>query len=65
MKVERFIREYANYQKKSINSNDLMKRDIKESALNRIDNVLKAKERGLITVNETMQIITNSLQVIK
>lgn len=61
MKVERFIKEYANYKKKSINSNELMKQEYKEKALNRIDNMLKAKERGLITVDETISSIVNIL----
>ena len=61
MKVERFIKEYANYQKKSINSNELMKQEYKQKALNRMDNILKAKERGIITVDETILSIVNIL----
>ena len=61
MKVERFIKEYANYQKESIKSYELMKEEIKEKALNRIDNILKAKEREMITVDETILLIANIL----
>jgi hypothetical protein len=61
MKVERFIKEYANYQKETIKGYDLMKEEIKEKALNRIDTILKAKERGMITVDETIKSIANIL----
>lgn len=61
MKIERFIKEYANYQKKSISNNELMKPDVKQKALNRISNTLKAKERGIITVDETILSIANIL----
>ena len=61
MKVERFIKEYANYKKKSINSNELMKEEYKQKALARIDYILKAKERGIITVDETMLSMINAL----
>jgi len=61
MKVERFIKEYANYKKKSINSNELIKEEYKQKALTRIDNILKAKGRGLITVDETILLIVNTL----
>ena len=61
MKVERFIKEYANYKKESIKNYELMKEEIKGKALNEIDNVLKAKERGMITVDETILSIANIL----
>ena len=61
MKVERFIKEYANYKKKSIDSNELMKEEYKQKALTRIDNTLKAKERGMITVDEAMLSMINAL----
>ena len=57
--MERFIKDYANYQKETIGTNELIQEDIKTEALNKIDNVLKARERGLITVNETMDVISN------
>ena len=57
--MKRFITEYAKYQKESITTNELMKEDIKQEALNKIDNIVKAAERGLITVDETMSVIAN------
>lgn len=59
MKVERFITEYVKYQKELINNNDLIKTDIKEIALTEIDRMVKYRERGLVTVNETMSAIAN------
>lgn len=57
--MERFIKEYANYQKKQIESNPLMKEEVKTEALKRIKHTLKVKEKGLITVDETIQSILN------
>lgn len=63
MKIERFIKEYANFQKQSINNCELMKEDIKEKALKGIDNIVKARERGFVTINETMSTIANIFNV--
>ena len=59
MKVERFIKEYANSKKKSFIENDLMKEDIKQKALIKIDTILKERERGRITIDETLLSIIN------
>ena len=59
--MKRFIKEYANYQKETISSYELMREDIKVKALNRIDNILKASEKGLITIDESMKSIANVL----
>ena len=55
--MERFIKEYANYQKKYMSNNELMLDKIKDRAIKKIDRALQARERGLITVNETMKLI--------
>jgi len=55
--MERFIKEYANYKKKSYQRNTLLQQEYKDEALNRIDKALKSKERGLITVDEAIRII--------
>lgn len=55
--MERFIKEYANYQKKYMSNNELMLDKIKDKAIKKIDRALQARERGLITVNETMKLI--------
>ena len=59
MKVERFIKEYANFKKEEIRNNELINKENKEKAFFKIDNVLKLKEKGMITVNEAIKMITN------
>ena len=60
MKVERFIKEYANFKKKEIENNEFINEENKEKAFFEINNVLKFKEKGMITVDEAIKIITNS-----
>lgn len=57
MKVERFITEYANSRKRDIIANDLMRENIKADAIVKIDGAVRARERGLITVDETIRLI--------
>lgn len=59
--MERFIKEYANYQKKQIENNILMQEEKKMEALKSIEKAVNAREKGLITVDETMHIIANCL----
>ena len=59
MKVERFIKEYANFKKEEIRNNELINKENKEKAFFKIDNVLKLKEKGMITVDEAIKMITN------
>jgi len=56
--MERFITEYAKYKKNYYRNNNLMKNEYKDESIDKIDKVLKLRERGLITINETMKIIT-------
>lgn len=60
MKVERFIKEYANFKKKEIKNSEFINEENKEKAFFEINNVLKFKEKGMITVYEAIKIITNS-----
>lgn len=55
----RFVKEYANFQKKSISGNEQMKSDLKDKALFTIDKALSLAERNMITVNEAMRILNN------
>ena len=57
MKVERFITEYANSRKRNIIANDLMKENFKADAIAKIDGAVRARERGIITVDETIRLI--------
>ena len=57
MKVERFITEYANSRKRNIIANDLMRENFKTDAIAKIDGAVRARERGFITVDETIRLI--------
>lgn len=57
MKAERFITEYANSCKRNILENNLMKESFKTEAITKIDKAVKARERGLITPDETIELI--------
>lgn len=57
MKVERFITEYANSRKRNIIANDLMKENFKADAIAKIDGAVRARERGIITVDEIIRLI--------
>lgn len=62
VKIPRFMKEYANYQKQSISNCELMKQEIKEKVFTKIDNALRATERGLITIDEGMKSIMNCFE---
>ena len=57
--MERFIKEYANYQKRTIKNNKLMKGEIKEKAYINIASALNLRKRELITIDETITCIMN------
>lgn len=57
--MERFLKEYAIYQKSTFVDNELMIPEIKKRAVDTIDRALKARERGFITVDETIRMILN------
>ncbi len=59
--MKRFIKEYSNYAKKEILNNDLHNAIIKDIAVMRINKTLAVYDRGLITVKECMDCITNAL----
>lgn len=59
LKIPRFMREYANYEIKCYQSNKLMRPEAKEIYINAISGAVKDYQKGLITVEETMRIITN------
>lgn len=56
-KIPRFVTEYANYQKKFAQT--LPNKEHMEKAIKVIENTVKILERGLITVDETMNAITH------
>ncbi len=60
--MEKFIKEYANYQKKSISNRALMKEEYKEKAYIKINNALSLRGRGLITVDEAIRCILDCFE---
>lgn len=57
--MERFLKEYARYQKSTFKDNELMIPEIKKRAIDTIDRALKAREKELITANEAIEMILN------
>lgn len=60
-KIPRYMKEYANAQRKSYADNDLMQKKYKDAAMEIIERVLKNTERGLITINEGMKMLCDPL----
>ena len=54
-KIPRYMKEYANAQRKSYVDNELMQKKYKDTAVEIIERILKNTEYGLITVNEGMK----------
>lgn len=59
--IPRYMKEYANAQRKSYANNELMQKKYRDAAVEIIDKVLKNTERGLITINEGMKLLCNPL----
>lgn len=57
--MERFITEYANYQKEAIINNKLMKNEYKEYGLSRILTILDRIENGSIGITSAMNLMSN------
>ena len=62
MKVERFLKEYANYKTKSIKDNNEIFIDDKKMALIQINKVLFLREKGMLTVEESIKGIMNVIK---
>ena len=50
--IPRYMKEYANAQRKSYVDNELMQKKYKDMALETIERILKNTEHGLITIND-------------
>ena len=53
--MERFVKEYASYLKKEIKSNDLMQEKYKIEKLEKIEKILRMRNRNLISANEAIK----------
>lgn len=59
--IPRYMKEYANAQRKSYTNNELMQKKYKDAAVQIIECILNNVERGLITINEGMKMLCNPL----
>lgn len=59
--IPRYMKEYANAQRKSYENNELMQEKYKDTAVEIIERILENTERGLITINEGMKALCNPL----
>lgn len=62
MKVERFLKEYASYKIKSINDDDEIFIEDKSMALIQINKVLFLREKGVLTIEESIKGIMNVIK---
>lgn len=61
IKVPRYMKEFANAQRKRYVNNDLMQKKYKNAAMEAIDYILWNTECELITINEGMKMLCNPL----
>lgn len=59
--IPRYMKEFANAQRKSYINNELMQKKYKDAALEVIERILKNTECGLITINEGMKMLCDPL----
>ena len=59
--MERFIKEYANYQMKNYKQNTLMQQKYKDEKISKINKALVMREKGFITVDETIKVILGEI----
>lgn len=55
MKAPRFMKEYANFQKRAYQANEMMQERIRDSAIEAIEQAVKHYELGMITIDEAME----------
>lgn len=56
-KIPRFMKEYANYTKKSVLNSELVNDEIKQKAIKNIDRALHLTKNNFITIDEGMKLI--------
>lgn len=59
LKVESFITGYAEYLKDMIDKNNLANKEQKREAINYIDWCVMLREKGIITVTESLKMLLN------
>lgn len=58
LKIPRFIKEFANYQKESIKDNLLMSEDQKQESISRVDDAVLGCKYGYISIDEAVKILS-------
>lgn len=58
VKLPRFVKEFAGYQKKQIKENEYMDKETKQEIIRRIEKAVHLLEQGMITIEECMQIVS-------
>ena len=58
LKLPRFVKEFAGYQKKQIKENKYMDKETKQEIIRRIEKAVHLLEQGMITIEECMQIVS-------
>lgn len=56
--MKRFVKEYANYKRNELKSNDLMLPEIKEELLRKLEIRMRNYERGMICTDEIMRLLS-------
>ena len=56
--MKRFIKEYASYKLKDINSNELMQKKFKDEKIAEINKIVMYKKRGIVSIDEAMNLIS-------
>lgn len=59
MKTPRFLTEFASWQKKQFQGNELMRPEIKAYGLKEIETALQLYERGMLTIHEAVDTIND------
>lgn len=59
--IPRYMKEFANAQRKNYVNNELMQKKYKDAAMEVIERILKNTEHGLITINEGMKTLCDPL----
>ena len=57
--MARFVKEYANYSIDKIKRYELMNKDVMTRAIEKIKKAVELYERGMITEDETIEMILN------
>lgn len=65
VKIPRYLKEYANAQKKSFAECELMQDCFKMLATNRINQIVRFVEYGHITIDEAMKLLIDPLKGIE